>query len=229
MKILIAEDEMLISEMLKEILIELGHEVVGQTLNFQESIELLDKNPKIELVLCDINFGEEKTGIDLAKELQNKYQLPFIYLTSYSDKDTVVNAAKTNPLAYLLKPFNIRDIKTTLILVEEKLKKEDQFIVFKDGYNQVKLYASNIVFVESDNNYITIQTVDRKFTIRNSLENFINKLSCHHLMRVHRSYAVNLKKVDSISSLFLFIGGQKIPLSRKYKEDISSKYSLLSL
>lgn len=229
MKLLIVEDEMLISEMLKEILLELGHIVSGQAMNFKEALNILNQNLEIDLVICDINFNDKETGIDLGEELQDKYQIPFIYLTSYSDEDTVKNAAKTIPLGYLLKPFNIRDINTSLILAEEKLKKKDKSIVFKDGHSQVKLCANEIVYVESDNNYITIHTCDRKFTIRNSLENFVDKLNCQYFTRVHRSYAVNLRKVHAICGLSLDIGEYKIPLSRKYKTEIVAQYSLLSL
>ena len=130
MKILIIEDELLISEMLKEILLELGHEVPSQAKSFEKAIEELEHG-SFDLAICDVNLNQDKNGIDIGRLLQTKYELPFIYLSSYSDEKTLQLAAKTEPMAYLIKPFNKSDILATLVIIESKVMKGNKSIMIK--------------------------------------------------------------------------------------------------
>lgn len=70
-------------------------------------------NPNI--VLLDINLEDEVNGIEIAEYINEHHKIPFIYLTSYSDSDTF-NKAKTNPMAYITKPFKKSDIYTNIEL-----------------------------------------------------------------------------------------------------------------
>jgi two-component system response regulator LytT len=191
MKILIAEDEMLISEMLKEMLIEQNHEVVGQVMNFEDAVDFLDNNTDIDMVICDINFNSTKTGIDLGREIRDKYECGFIYLTSYSDDKTMLDAVETKPLAYLIKPFSEINIKAAMLVAQAHFSDSEKHIVFKDGYTTIKIYSKDIDYIQSDNNYITVFTDSKSHIIRSSLDDFLQKLACKNIVRVHRSFAVN--------------------------------------
>jgi DNA-binding NarL/FixJ family response regulator len=104
-KVLIVEDEPIISAQIELFLEQNGFEVSGIAYTFQAATALL-KSETIDIVLLDINLGETATGIDLAQYINSLYQLPFIYITSYSDKNTLDKAKHTQPYGYLVKPFN---------------------------------------------------------------------------------------------------------------------------
>lgn len=112
-RILVVEDEPLIAEDLVGFLEENNFETVGVAHNYDSAIEKI-KHANPQAVLLDINLGEDKDGIDIGQEIREKYDLPFIYLTSYSGKQVLERAKKTRPNGYLLKPFDGRDVMTSL-------------------------------------------------------------------------------------------------------------------
>lgn len=225
MKVVIVEDEILIAEMLKEMLLELGHEVVGYAMRYSEAIELLESIDEIDLVFCDINLNDNQTGIDLGNLIKSKYQLPFIYITSYSDNQTVRDAAETIPSGYIIKPFSKSEIKVALFMIDAAQKKNKNYVIVKDGHDQIKIQFSEIEYVKSDNNYITIHAGKQKIVVRNSLENFLDSIQSKSLIRVHRSFAVNISKIKSISGMNLNLENTIVPISRKFKEMVQIQFN----
>jgi len=108
-RILIVEDEMLISMEIKETLIRLGYDVAGQVITGQTAIdEAGEKVP--DLILMDIRLQGEMDGIEAARIIKEKYGIPIIFLTAHSDKNTLERAIAINPSGYLIKPFNDREM-----------------------------------------------------------------------------------------------------------------------
>ena len=103
-KIGIVEDELLIAEKIKMILVDIGYEVCEPVSSYNEAVEMF-KIKKPDIVLLDINLGGEKDGIDIAAEINKHYHLPFIFLTANSDGATIERAKEVKPFAYLVKPF----------------------------------------------------------------------------------------------------------------------------
>lgn len=113
-RILIVEDEPLIAEDLSGFLEESGFDVAGIAYSYKDALNYLD-TLKLNAAILDINLGDtEYDGINVGEELRSKHDIPFIYLTSYSDKEILERAKKTRPDGYLLKPFNGRDVMTSL-------------------------------------------------------------------------------------------------------------------
>ncbi len=225
---MIIEDDLLIAEMLKEMLLELNYSVVSICKNYREAIAAFDSFSKIDLIFLDINISSEKTGIDIGKLLNEKYKLPFIYLTSYSDPITIKNAIETMPQSYLLKPFSKSDLFSAIELIKVKSNKPAvNSIVIKDGGNKVKIEANNILFIKSDKNYLEIEMTHKRIVTRCSLEAILAELDDQYIIRAHRSYAVNINKIDLLNQLEIEISGTKIPLSRKYKELIHREFAKL--
>ncbi|MEW7291612.1 sigma-54-dependent transcriptional regulator [Aquimarina sp. 2304DJ70-9] len=121
-KLLIVEDEFVIVQDLRNIISELGYAVMGHAKSAEEAMGKI-KNEIPDLVLLDINIIGEETGIDLARKLEDTYQIPYIYITSYSDQDTISQMNTTNPLGYILKPFDERDIRVALEIGFAKLSR----------------------------------------------------------------------------------------------------------
>ncbi len=108
-KILIVEDEVAIACDIAFNLESNGYTIVGMVHSTEDALEVL-KNHEVDLVMLDINLGQGPSGIDLAAVIDQKYRIPFIYLTSYVDDDTLTRAAETFPASYLVKPFKDDDL-----------------------------------------------------------------------------------------------------------------------
>jgi len=111
--ILIVEDEPLIAEDIQGYLQESGFGVTGIANSGAMALEILSKT-KPDALLLDINLGSAPDGIELAGIIRQKYQLPFVFLTSHADKSTLERAKQTFPAGYLLKPFDGSDLMTSL-------------------------------------------------------------------------------------------------------------------
>lgn len=112
-RVLVVEDEPLIAEDIRETLDNIDFEVSGVAYDSDAALlELAENTP--DIVLLDVNLGSELDGIDIAAIINKKYQIPFIYLTSYADRATVDRAKHTRPMGYIVKPFDERDLFTTL-------------------------------------------------------------------------------------------------------------------
>lgn len=103
--ILIVEDEFPIALDLETRVKKLGHQVVAIASNFETAIMDLEKHQP-DLVLLDINLGRSKSGIDVAREINQMGWRPFIFITAYSDDFTFRQCLDTNPSGFLIKPVN---------------------------------------------------------------------------------------------------------------------------
>lgn len=225
MKILIVEDELLIAEMLKEMLFDLGYNTVYIAKNYKEAELQLMMHKNIQLAFLDINLTDAKSGIDVAQYIKTKHKIPFVYITSYSDPKTVKEATLTLPDAYLLKPFTKTALFSTLEMIKARCEiNPSRFITFKEGNSYVKIAISEFLFVKSEKNYLNIFTTTKRHVVRQSIENFILEVDSPKLMRIHRSFAVNINRIDEVSGQHVKIQDYIIPLSRKYKKAILSHF-----
>ena len=122
-KILIVEDEFIIAQDLKMILEKLHYEVTGMALSEAEARQLL-QHDRPDMVLLDIQLQGEKTGIDIARMLNKRYQIPFVFISSFSDERTIASVKETNPLGYILKPFDEREVYVAVELCLSKAENE---------------------------------------------------------------------------------------------------------
>jgi diguanylate cyclase (GGDEF)-like protein/PAS domain S-box-containing protein len=112
-RILIVEDEKIISLDLKLRIERFGYTVVGTTTTGEEAIELAEKL-RPDLILMDIMLAGELDGVETATTIQEQHDIPVIYLTAYSDEGTVERAQSTDPFGFVLKPFKERELYTTI-------------------------------------------------------------------------------------------------------------------
>ncbi len=115
MNILIVEDDAVISQLIEHYLIEFGHKVIGSAYNSARVLDLIH-NLKPDLIMLDINIEGIRDGIDIAHIIDEKYSIPYIFITAHSDQNTLQRAQKVNPLAYLLKPFREEDLRVSIAI-----------------------------------------------------------------------------------------------------------------
>ncbi len=225
LNILIIEDELLIAEMLKEMLLELEHNVVAVAKNYDSGLELLEKHKEINFAILDINLNETKTGLDVAQKINEGYKIPFVFLTSYSDKNTIKEAIALKPESYLIKPFSKTDLYVTLEIIKTRKKVEERVLIIKDGHLTVKINHQDILWIKSDNIYIEIKTEGKTYLVRNSLDKFTEELNDSNFIRIHRSYAVNMQHIKAVNGQYVIVNDEKIPLSRNLRDELMTKFA----
>ncbi|HWQ66301.1 MAG TPA: response regulator [Methanospirillum sp.] len=127
-RILIVEDEMIISMEIKQKLIEMGYVVVGQAITGESAIQKAG-DTKPDLILMDIRLKGEMDGIVAAKRIMDLYDVPIIFLTAHSDKATLERAIAVSPSGYLLKPFKERELMTNIEMSLHKHRVRQKFRV----------------------------------------------------------------------------------------------------
>jgi DNA-binding LytR/AlgR family response regulator len=241
-KILIVEDNVIIADDMQSMLEEIGYEIVDNVIVYEQAEEVL-KNNHIDLVLIDIILASDKTGIDLGKHIREKYNIPFIFVTSNSDRATVENAKTVKPNGYLVKPFEQQDLYTSIEIAlsnfdySEKAANGDVAIpeegpisnsVLKDSifvkkqHLYYRIQFEDIQFIKADNVYLEVNTIDKKFLVRSPLKDYLEKLPKTKFYRAHKSYIVNVDHIDAINSKDIMINNTLIPISKDFKEFIIS-------
>lgn len=219
MNIFIAEDDVFISEELKAILLDLGYAVTGIGHNFESSVRLLNQAPP-DLAILDIKMHGTDQGFRIASYINENLHIPYIFLTSFSDKETVRTAVQLKPAAYLVKPFTGQDIFTTLETVKNNFYRNAAKIPIRDGHATVFVDFSEVLWIKADDKYVEIQTSSKKYVQRGTLSALLEQWKNIPFERVHRSFAVNTARIEKITRDCIVIGNTEIPVSRTYLEKI---------
>jgi DNA-binding NarL/FixJ family response regulator len=112
-RVLVVEDEPLIADDIKEFLTNADYFVTAVAYDKEDALEALSAT-KPDIALLDINLGNNMDGFLIAEEINNKYRIPFLYLTSYSSKHIVEQAKHTRPMGYIVKPFDEADLFSSI-------------------------------------------------------------------------------------------------------------------
>jgi len=120
-KILIVEDEGIVARDIRNMLFGLGYEVTAVANNAKSAIQKAQETTP-DLVLMDVMLQGEPTGVEAAKQIFTQYSIPIVFLTAYTDSKTVQQAKKTEPFGYIIKPFEEREIQTTIEIALYKYK-----------------------------------------------------------------------------------------------------------
>ena len=137
-RILITEDEQIVAEDLKMALEAMGYSIIGIASSGERAIELADRE-KPDLILMDIILSGKMDGIAAAYTIRSRHDIPVIYLTAYADSTLLERAKQTEPLGYIVKPFNEREVHSNIEIalfkhhMESEIKKRDA-ILFALGF-----------------------------------------------------------------------------------------------
>lgn len=134
--IAIVEDEILIANDTKRTLLNFGYTVYGIYTSGESLLSDLHESVP-DLILLDINLGQEMSGIDLSQIISQKYNIPIIFATAFSDSETVEAAIKNSPYGYILKPFTDATLFTTINVVFSRIKLEKELRKSRDRYRRL--------------------------------------------------------------------------------------------
>lgn len=119
-RIFIVEDDDIIAKTTEWRIKKLGHEFCGRAVDGKDALEKIATTMP-DIVLMDISLSSEPDGITVAEEIRNKYGgIAIVYLTSRTDEETLTRAKATRPNAYLVKPFDDKDLRVALELAAAK-------------------------------------------------------------------------------------------------------------
>ena len=236
--ILIVEDDGLIAQNIKLQLENFGYSIAGIFYKYNTAIKAINETA-FDVLITDINFGngiEEKSGIQLAEQVKQNKNCPVIFLTAYSDKDTIKKATAVNPSAYLVKPVSAANLFAAVQLAvdnfnkketvsSEKIETPDYFFV-KKGSKLIKIFWENIYHLEYVKNYVKIKTAESNsvFLIRGSLsqilQNMLPAAYKNNFVKISRSEVIAKSCITKIGKEYIDTTYGKFKITSEFnKED----------
>lgn len=239
-KVLIVEDDQMIAESLSDIVDVLGHEVTGVADNAESAIELCNENEP-DIALLDIQIGGDIYGLALAEMISDVFDLPFIFTTAFADANTIARAKERGPYGYLVKPYGVKDLNAAIEVAMsafQQLKKTekkaggggqviDRNIFLKVDSKLIKVKIDDILYIEAKGDYALFKTKPKGYIVHGTMKKFQTRLDKFNFQKVHRSFIVNLDKIEDIEESNLLIEGRIIPISRANKEALMERLNLL--
>jgi len=232
-KVLIVEDEYELALNLKEQLSKLGFSVPAVFDNARDTLAYLDEHP-VDLLLVDIMIVGALDGIELVSLVNKKWDLPIVFSTAYAENDLFSKALDVNPVGYLVKPYKMDDLKTTLMLAFSKIDRKDKlessdssaFLKVRDKGFLIFLNAEDIILAQADGLYTKIITRNKTYVMRDILKDVEERLPSNVFLRVHKSFLVNKKHIRSFNGKNAIVGDYTVPIRRglyKHLQDVVTK------
>ncbi|CCH56430.1 two component transcriptional regulator, LytTR family [Fibrisoma limi BUZ 3] len=187
---------------------------------FVNAIEALAylKTEPVELIFLDINMPD-LTGLDFAQVVGNKSLV--IFTTAYPEY--ALQGFELSALDYLLKPVAFGRFLQAANKAFERLAGSDKkspYVFVKDGYDWVRINLDELLYVESEGNYLTFQEIGKKTLTRMTIGEAVDMLPADEFMRIHKSYIVALNRIEKIERHQLTIGKVQVPLSGSYRDEL---------
>ncbi|MEO6403990.1 MAG: LytTR family DNA-binding domain-containing protein [Ferruginibacter sp.] len=225
-KCIIVEDEPLAVKVLSDYILQVPFLQLQGT--FKDAILATDwlRHNNTDLIFLDIHLPKLK-GMAFLKTL---IDAPAVIITT-AYHQYAVEGFDMNVTDYLLKPF---DFERFLIAVNkvktaagEKLKTGESFevknfIFLNAERKKVKILFSEIVYIESQREYIKIVTTKKEYISKMSTHEMEELLPANHFRRVHRSYIISISKIESYTAEMVDVGGVSIPIGRGYRDIIEN-------
>lgn len=192
-----------------------------------EALEILN-NSKIDLLFSDIDMPGI-SGIDFFKTLKNPPLCIFVTV----HPEYAIEAFDVQAVDYIMKPIRIerldKAIHRTLELMEIKSKAlqytinfEKDSLMIKEGTTSSKVFIGDILYLEALTNYTKVITEKKKYITLQNLKGFLEFLPKEKFVRIHRSYAVAIDKVEEVTASEIKIGGQALPLGKTYRQSVKN-------
>lgn len=198
--------------------------LLGQFENPLEAAQYISNN-QVDLVFTDIQMPG-LTGIEFTRSMIDG---PVVIFTTAFEK-YAIDGFKLDIADYLLKPFTYEEFLTSVHKAERMIRSmrkpahddltNDEFLFLKSEYKIKRINFRNILYIEGLKEYVKVYTIhsDKPILSLSSLKVLETKLPADKFMRVHRSFIVNLEKIDTIDRSRIIFGKKYIPIGDQYKE-----------
>lgn len=230
MNCLILDDDNVSRIALEEIIKQTGTlDLIASCEKVSEALKAINQN-EIDIIFLDIEMPE-MTGFEFLETLSDN---PFIIFIS-SRESYALKAYETSATDYLLKPITLERLLKAINKVKEaknqrvksNLENSSKSIFVKSDSAFVKLDIDAINWIESLGDYVTIHTDEKKYVVNITMKKVEEKLSLANFCRIHRSFIVNLNKIEKIEENIVIIKNKTFPVSRSNKKDLYERINLL--
>ena len=185
--ILIVEDEWISGVYIQNLLIDLGQNVIDIVTCANDARLALDKN-SVDFIFMDINIQGSVDGIQLAHSINEKQEIPIIYMTAFGDSATISEASQSNIYGFIIKPFSKSDVETTLNVAIARLQRESNRVT-----QHTVTSTSNILTLSHDYTY---NFEKRTFRQKNEIVKFSkNEAKLIHLFCENYGNTVNMQSI----------------------------------
>jgi PAS domain S-box-containing protein len=152
--IVIVEDEPIVAMDIKRCLKQLGYQVAAVAANSEDAVQqIVDKRP--DLVLMDIRLKGDIDGIETAWRIRQRFNVPIVYLTAHSDPETLERAKFTEPYGYILKPYEDRDLHTTIEMAIHRFHKVTEIVDNERSLQMILRSIGDAVIATDSYGYVT--------------------------------------------------------------------------
>ncbi|MFN1835117.1 LytR/AlgR family response regulator transcription factor [Balneola sp. MJW-20] len=223
MKCLIIDDEPAARDILRTYIDDAQELILaGSCANALEARSWLENNDA-DLLFVDINMPK-LSGLSFIKTLSDP---PLIILTTaYSEH--ALDGFELGVIDYLLKPFSFERFLQAVDKAgkqsRQKRSNESPSVTIKADGKLFRVLIKNILCAESKGDYITLHTSDKMITFYSTLTRFLEECPVEDLIRVHRSWLVNLNNIDYVEGNMIRIKEKSIPIGSSYKDEFMERY-----
>lgn len=199
--------------------------VAGSFPDSDSALEYLQSN-ETDIIFLDVEMPGD-SGFQLMDKLQ---VMPQVILTT-AKTDYAYDAFQYSVIDYLKKPFSFARFQEAVNKVADPAKekkqevKEEDIFIKSDG-KFTRLNYEDILYIESLGDYVNYCTKDKKYITHSTLKAVEEKIDGQNFMKVHRSYIVNLRKINDIQDYTLLIGGVVIPISKVLKNLVMGRINI---
>ncbi|WP_452224608.1 LytR/AlgR family response regulator transcription factor [Lacinutrix chionoecetis] len=214
---IIIDDEQTARQIIKKYVSDISYlNLIGEFKNAIDALEFIQKET-VDVIFLDIEMPK-LSGIALAKILNN--QTKVIFTTAH--REFAVEGFELDAVDYLLKPFSFnRFLKATQRVIKNPITTitsvTNTFIYVKVNKLMVKINYAELQYIEGLSNYIKIHTSKSSYVVYEKMSDIINQLPGDQFMRIHKSYIINLKKVNAYTKEYVEIAKKHIPVSSTYR------------
>ena len=186
------------------------------------------RNYPVDLLFVDIQMPS-MNGINLVKAIRQDTMI--IFTTAFSEYAVV--SYELNAIDYLLKPINFKRFSQAVNkaneyynFIHKQNHSEDKDIFIRADYSLVKIPLADILYIEGLADYLKIFIKDRQTVVaRMTMNEMVQKLPVKDFIRVHRSFILPFKRIESVRSNFITILEKEIPIGKTYIKDFTSRYA----
>ena len=227
-KCIIVDDEPLAIEILESYVGKVEElQLVSTFRNAISAFTFLQQHP-VDLIFLDIQMPK-LSGIDFLKTL--KHPPKVIFTTAF--RDYALEGFELEIVDYLLKPIPFdRFLKAVAKVFHQPIvpytsshttKQEaapDNYVYFKVDKKMIKTKMADVLYIESIKDYVKVKTADKEIVTQQKISYLEESLPREQFLRIHRSFIINLEKIDAYSATDVEIGKHNIPIGRNYKNDV---------
>ncbi len=194
-------------------------ELVKTFTNLKDAAKYLRQFP-VDFLLLDIQISRTN-GMEFYKNLEDK--IPVIFTTAFSEY--AVDGFNVSAVDYLLKPFDYERFSEAVQKVKKMYQEvgneEQSFLSIRADYKLHKIAFQDIIYIEGLDDYVKINLIDQtKIVAKISMKSLLEKLPSHLFVRTHRSYIVQINRVNSVQNKTLFLDEIEIPIGDTYKNQV---------